>query len=129
MEKLSPYKQALALAVMNRAMTRKVTMGHFAHTVALKYANDPERVKRNRSLARPVKDIFLDLLPEYNNAVFDNYQSNKSFNEDAIELLPNISISIDLLYLDRRIAQVILTIKHFIICLRHSLCIGKIKNL
>lgn len=99
-EKLSPYKQALALAVMNRAMTRKVTMGHFAHTVALKYANDPERVKRNRSLARPVKDIFLDLLPEYNNAVFDNYQSNKSFNEDAIELLPNISSSIDLLYLD-----------------------------
>ena len=53
------YKKALAFSIINRAMTRKVTMGHFAHTQALVYASNPERVKRNRSLIRPIKDIFL----------------------------------------------------------------------
>ena len=62
------YKEALALSVMCRSMTRKVTMGHFAHTQALVYAADPARIKRNRSLVRPLKDIFEELLPEYNAA-------------------------------------------------------------
>ena len=66
------HKQAMALAVMNRSLTRKITMGHFAHTQALVYANDPNRIKRNRSLAQPVKELFLELLPKYNSAVFDN---------------------------------------------------------
>lgn len=43
------YKQALAFTVINRSMTRKITMGHFAHTQALVYARDAERIKRNRS--------------------------------------------------------------------------------
>ena len=30
----NPYKQSLALTIMCRSMTRKVTMGHFAHTQA-----------------------------------------------------------------------------------------------
>ena len=51
------YKQALAFAVINRSLTRKITMGHFGHTQALVYANDPERIKRNRSLIRPIKDL------------------------------------------------------------------------
>ena len=55
-------------------MTRKVTMGHFAHTQALAYAADPVRIKRNRSLIRPLKEIFIELLSEYNAAVFDNFQ-------------------------------------------------------
>ncbi|GEM54188.1 hypothetical protein B0A58_02235 [Flavobacterium branchiophilum NBRC 15030 = ATCC 35035] len=29
------------------------------------YAKDPERIKRNRSLIRPVKEIFENLLPKY----------------------------------------------------------------
>ena len=57
----NPYKQALAFAVMNRSLTRKITMGHFGHTQALVYANDPVRVKRNRSLTRPVKELFMEL--------------------------------------------------------------------
>ena len=95
----NPYKQALALAVMNRSLTRKITMGHFGHTQALVYANNPERVKRNRSLIRPIKDLFLELLPKYNDAVFDNGQNNQSFNEDIINLLPQVS-HIDLAYFD-----------------------------
>lgn len=93
------YKQALAFAVMCRSMTRKVTMGHFAHTQALVYAADPARVKRNRSLVRPLKELFLDLLPEYNAAVFDNKKDNVSYNENILDLLPKLN-NIDLVYFD-----------------------------
>lgn len=93
------YKQALALSIMCRSMTRKVTMGHFAHTQALAYASDPIRIKRNRSLIRPLKDIFLDLLPEYNAAVFDNFQKNVSYNKNILDLLPTLK-EIDLAYFD-----------------------------
>ncbi|MDD3789517.1 MAG: DNA adenine methylase [Petrimonas sp.] len=95
----NPYKQALAFAVMNRSLTRKITMGHFGHTQALVYASDPKRIKRNRSLVRPIKDLFLELLSKYNDAVFDNKQDSESFNEDIIHLLPKLQ-NIDLVYFD-----------------------------
>jgi len=93
------YKKALAFTIMNRSMTRKITMGHFCHTQALNYANNIERIKRNRNLVRPIKDIFLDLLPKYNQAVFDNKQDNISYNENVFELLPTLN-NIDLVYFD-----------------------------
>lgn len=92
-------KQSLAYTVINRSMTRKITMGHFGHTQALVYANDPERIKRNRSLVRPIKEIFEELLPKYNNSIFDNKQDNKSYNLNILELLPNIE-NVDLAYFD-----------------------------
>lgn len=95
----NPYKQALAFAIMNRSLTRKITMGHFGHTQALVYASDPERIKRNRSLIRPIKELFLELLPKYNDAIFDNGQDNQSYNKNIIELLPELS-DIDLVYFD-----------------------------
>lgn len=93
------YKKALAFTIINRALTRKVTMGHFAHTQALIYAANPERIKRNRSLVRPIKDIFLDLVSEYNDAVFDNGCDCISSNENIIEFLPALS-NVDLAYFD-----------------------------
>ncbi len=95
----NPYKEALALTVMCRSLTRKVTMGHFAHTRALEYASDSERIKRNRSLARPLKDIFMDLLSEYNAAVFDNGFEHQSYCENTLDLLPKLA-DIDLVYFD-----------------------------
>lgn len=95
----SPYKQALAYSIINRSMTRKITMGHFGHTQALKYASDPERIKRNRSLIRPIKDIFEELLPKYNEAVFDNKQDNQSYNQNILDLLPTLE-NVDLAYFD-----------------------------
>jgi hypothetical protein len=95
----NPYKQALAFTVMNRSLTRKITMGHFGHTQALIYANDSERIKRNRSLIRPIKDLFLEILPDYNNAIFDNGQDNQSFNDNILNLLPTLS-NVDLVYFD-----------------------------
>lgn len=93
------YKRALSLSILNRSLTRKVTMGHFAHQQALNYAHDPERIKRNRSLIRPVQEIMADLMPQYNQAVFANGQENCSCNLDALELLPRLR-DVDLLYLD-----------------------------
>lgn len=93
------FKQSLAYTIINRSMTRKITMEHFGHTKALAYANNPERIKRNRSLVRPIKEIFDELLPKYNNSVFDNKQNNKSFNLNILELLPRIE-NVDLAYFD-----------------------------
>jgi adenine-specific DNA methylase len=95
----NPIKQAIAFAVINRSMTRKITMGHFGHTQALVYAKKPERIKRNRSLVRPIKEIFEEILPEYNYAVFDNKQDNQSFNKNILELLPTVK-NVDLAYFD-----------------------------
>jgi adenine-specific DNA-methyltransferase len=93
------YKKALALTLVNRSLTRKVTMGHFAHTQAINYANNPERVKRNPNLARHIKDIMKDLIPIYNQAIFNNGKENISYNENIIELLPKLG-NIDLVYID-----------------------------
>lgn len=93
------YKKALAFSIINRAMTRKVTMGHFAHTQALVYASKPERIKRNRSLIRPIKDLFLELITEYNNAVFDNGTDCVAYNENIFDLLPTLS-NVDVAYFD-----------------------------
>lgn len=98
----NPYKKSLAFAIMNRSLSRKIIMGHFAHTQALKYANTPIRVKRNPTIARPLKDLFLELLPDYNDAVFDNKQENKSFGENILDLFPKLleTEKIDFVYFD-----------------------------
>jgi len=93
------YKISLAFAIMNRALTRKVLLGHFAHLSALRYSKDPNRVKRNPTIARPLKDLFLELVPEYNNAIFDNGYENTAFCEDAIVLISKLD-NIDLVYFD-----------------------------
>lgn len=84
---------------MCRSMTRRMSMGHFAHTQALVYAADPARIKRNRSLMRPLKELFMELLPEYNAAVSDNRKANQSYNENILDLLPRLE-GVDLVYFD-----------------------------
>ncbi len=93
------YKKALAFTLINRSLTRKVTMGHFAHNQAINYANNPERIKRNPNLARHLRVIISDVFAIYNNAIFNNEQDNKSYNENILELLPKLD-NIDLAYFD-----------------------------
>lgn len=93
------YKKSLALTVMNRALTRKVLLGHFAHLKALEYSRTPKRVKRNPTIARPLKDLFLELVDEYNNAVFDNERENKVYCEDTVRLIRELE-DVDLVYFD-----------------------------
>jgi len=54
------YKKSLSLTIMNRALTRKILLGHFAHLSALRYSKDSDRVRRNPSITRTLKDLFLD---------------------------------------------------------------------
>jgi len=93
------YKKSLAFAVMNRALTRKVLLGHFAHLKALEYSRTPERVKRNPTIARSIKDLFLELVNEYNSSVFDNEKDNEVYCEDTIDLIKKLK-DIDLVYFD-----------------------------
>lgn len=92
-------KKSLALTIMNRALTRKVLLGHFAHLSALRYSRDPARIKRNPTIARPLKDLFSDLVPEYNDAIFDNGKENEFYCEDATTLIPKLN-GVDLAYFD-----------------------------
>lgn len=95
-----PNKRALALAVMCRALTRKTIMGHFAHMQAMAYANNPARVRRNPSIARPVRDLFFQIAPEYNAAVFDNGRDNKSYRANILDVLPQLAGEVDMTYYD-----------------------------
>ena len=96
-----PHKRALALAIMCRSLTRKTIMGHFAHMQAIPYARNPARVKRDPSIARPIRDLFVGLLPEYNAAIFDNGRENKSYHENILDILPKLQEeNIDLAYYD-----------------------------
>ena len=98
-DELNEYKQNLALTIMLRAMTRKVPLGHFAHTKTMEYSSNTERIKRNKSLIKPIKDIFLELVDKYNQAVFDNGQNNKSYCLGVLEFVKKIE-NIDLIYFD-----------------------------
>jgi len=93
------YKQSLAFAVMCRALTRKILLGHFAHLSALKYCKSQERIRRNPSIIRPLKDLFLELVYEYNEAIFDNGQDHVALCGNTIEVVKNLK-GVDLAYFD-----------------------------
>lgn len=92
-------KKSLAFTVISRALTRKILLGHFAHLSALRYSKDPLRIKRNPTIARPLKDLFLELVDEYNDAVFDNGKDNEFYCEDTTTLLKKLN-DVDLVYFD-----------------------------
>ena len=93
------YKKSLSLTIMNRALTRKILLGHFAHLSALRYSKDSDRVRRNPSITRTLKDLFLELVYEYNEAIFDNGQENVVHCENTIELVKKLK-TVDLVYFD-----------------------------
>ena len=93
------YKQSLAFTIINRALTKKVLLGHFAHLKALDYSKDLKRIKRNPAITRPIKDLFLELVNDYNYAVFDNGQQNKMYCQDTLSFIRNIE-NVDLVYFD-----------------------------
>ena len=93
------YKKSLAFTIINRALTRKVLLGHFAHLKALDYSQNINRIKRNPSIIRPIKDLFLELVNDYNNAIFDNGKENKMYCEDTVSFIKKIK-GIDLVYFD-----------------------------
>ena len=93
------YKKSLAFTIINRALTRKILLGHFAHLKALAYSKNPERIKRNPTIIRSIKNLFLELVNDYNNSIFNNRKKNKVYCEDTIPLIKSLK-DIDLVYFD-----------------------------
>ena len=93
------YKQSLAFTIIDRALTKKILLGHFAHLKALTYSRNLERIKRNPTIIRSIRDLFLELVYDYNKAVFKNEKENKIYCENTIPLIKRLK-GIDLAYFD-----------------------------
>lgn len=104
-EKLSSeYKKAIAVTLIRRAMVRKMPYSRFnLGWDKIKQLRDEEYSYKNYKRRRAYhnqsfKEHFLSNVEEYNNAIFDNNQKNKAYNEDIFNLLGKIKA--DLIYLD-----------------------------
>lgn len=100
----STYKQSLAISLIRRAMIRKMPYSRFnLDWEKIKQLRDEEwsyeKYKRKRAYHnKSFKFHFLENLDEYNNAIFDNWNDNTSYNEDIFTLLPKVNA--DIIYLD-----------------------------
>lgn len=100
----SQYKQSLAFVLIRRAMIRKMPYSRFnIDWEKIKQLRDEEwsyeKYKRKRAYHnKSFKFHFLENLNEYNNAIFNNWKENISYNEDVFNLLPKINA--DIVYLD-----------------------------
>jgi len=98
------YKKAIAFILLRRAMIRKMPYSRFNLSwEKIKQLRDEEysykKYKRKRAYHnKSFKSHFLENLEEYNQAIFDNFQDNKSYNQDIFELLDKIKA--DIIYLD-----------------------------
>ena len=101
---ISPYKKALALVLLIRAMIRKMPYSRFNIPFEkVKQLRDEEysykkygrkRAYHNQSF----NEHFLENLEEYNNAIFDNSKENKAHNGDVLKIISEVNA--DLVYLD-----------------------------
>ena len=101
---ISPYKKALALVLLRRAMIRKMPYSRFNIPFEkVKQLRDEEysykkygrkRAYHNQSF----NEHFLENLEEYNNAIFDNSKENKAHNGDVLKIISEVNA--DLVYLD-----------------------------
>lgn len=100
----SPYKKALALVLLRRAMIRKMPYSRFNIPFDnIKQLRDEEysyrKYKRKRAYHnQSFKEHFLENLKEYNNAIFDNGKKNKAYNGNVFKVISKVTA--DLVYLD-----------------------------
>jgi len=100
----STYKKTLALALLRRAMIRKMPYSRFnLPWKKIVQLRDEEFSYRNYGRRRAYhnksfKEHFLDNLGEYNEAVFDNKKKNKAYNSDIFKIINKVDA--DLIYLD-----------------------------
>lgn len=83
------YKKALAFGAISRACMKKRARGIFTY-VGARYDDG------RRDLQLTLQEHFLENVENFNNAVFDNGYSNKSFNSDIFDL----KVKADLVYFD-----------------------------
>ncbi len=85
----SDSKKSIALSALARACMKKRARGIFTY-VGLRYDDG------RRDMQLTLKEHFLENFDSFNNAVFNNGKSNKSYNKDVFAL----DVSADLVYLD-----------------------------
>lgn len=90
------YKQSIAYAAAVRTCIQKVPGGKFRNDL-LKY-RDKSFPHYRPKFTKEINKTFLHFLVGYNDAVFDNSQKNKAYNEDIFDLLPKIEV--DVAYFD-----------------------------
>lgn len=105
-EKLDGYKKHLLLSLIRRAMIRKLPYSRMnvpwnqiqklrdENYSYAKYGR--KRAYHNLSF----KQLITEDLDNYNNAVFDNFQENKSFNMDAFDFIKSLNSHVDVIYMD-----------------------------
>jgi len=86
----SPYKRSLALAAAHRACLKRRPRGVFTYT-------GPRYDDGRADLRKTLKQQFIEAAQAWNNAIFDNGQPNRAFNEDVFELEAGQH---DLVYID-----------------------------
>ena len=104
-EKLSSeYKKSLALTLIRRAMIRKMPYSRFnIKWSKIQQLRDEvysyEKYQRKRAYHnQDIKSHFLENLDAYNDAIFDNHQTNIALHDDIFNLLE--ATYTDVIYLD-----------------------------
>lgn len=105
-EKLEGYEKKLFLALLRRAMIRKLPYSRmnvpWNQIVKLR---DEEysymKYKRKRAYHNYTFEVHMrDNLKNYNDSVFDNGKNNISYNYDSFEMLKNLKDQVDIIYMD-----------------------------
>ena len=100
----SESKKSIAFTLIRRAMVRKMPYSRFnLNWEKIKQLRDEEysyaKYKRRRAYHNEsFRSHFIKNLTDYNNAIFDNNQKNKVYNEDIFNLLDKVEA--DIIYLD-----------------------------
>jgi len=100
----SKYKKSIAFILLRRAMIRKMPYSRFnLNWDKIKQLRDEEysyaKYKRKRAYHNEsFKSHFIKNIKDYNNAIFNNNQDNKVYNDDIFNLLNEVRA--DIIYLD-----------------------------
>lgn len=90
LDELPTYKRELAVSALCLAAARKQPRGVFTIT-DLRYDDG------RRTLHTPIRELFIEAVQEYNDAVFDNGQKNEALCMDIFDVDP---VGFDLVYFD-----------------------------
>jgi adenine-specific DNA-methyltransferase len=105
-ETLKDYEKSLFLALIRRAMIRKLPYSRmnvpWNQIQKLRDENySYEKYGRKRAYHnKSFESLMLDDLQNYNDSIFDNQKINKSYHMDSYELITKLNEHVDVIYMD-----------------------------
>ncbi len=105
-EKLDDYKKYLFLALIRRAMIRKLPYSRMnVPWEQIKKLRDEDysynKYKRRRAYHnQSFESLIMADLQNYNESIFDNNQKNKSFHKDSFDFIKQFKGRVDIIYMD-----------------------------